>query len=115
MSRSARMLVKRLFKPFAAGLMLLALLLETVAPARGQAVGVFRAPQGRRVGRVRLPTPPFNPDAGILDSRTRPARATHKAAARRRVKAAQVSPRHATPRKRRVRRVRRPNLAKPRV
>ena len=36
------------------------------APARGQLIGVGRA-RGRRVGRVVLPTPPFNPDAGILD------------------------------------------------
>lgn len=36
-------------------------------PARGQAAGMYRVRQGRRVGRVTLPTPPFNPDAGILD------------------------------------------------
>lgn len=36
-------------------------------PARGQLIEVGKA-RRRRVGRVVLPTPPFNPDAGILDS-----------------------------------------------
>jgi hypothetical protein len=36
------------------------------APARSQMIEVGGT-RGRRVGRVVLPTPPFNPDAGILD------------------------------------------------
>lgn len=40
--------------------------LEPCVVARGQLIEVGRA-RGRRVGRVVLPTPPFNPDAGILD------------------------------------------------
>jgi len=77
--------------------------------ARGQDIGIFRAPQGRRVGGVRLPTPPFNPDAGILDSRRRRAPDSHKTAvrhsSRHNVKrAANRNSRPGTPRGRRVRR-----------
>jgi hypothetical protein len=53
------------------------------APARGQGIGVYRGGQGRRVGRVTLPTPPFNPDAGILGSRRGRVHAPPKAAPRR--------------------------------
>lgn len=94
----------------AAALILFVLLSESAAPARGQDVGSLRTPQGRRVGRIRLPTPPFNPDAGILNSRRGRARTPRKTTARRSprrsVKATNRNPRPGTPRKRRVRRSR---------
>lgn len=52
------------------------------APARGQDLGVYRGRQGRRVGGVKLPTPPFNPDAGILGSGGVSRRGSPKAAPR---------------------------------
>lgn len=67
----------------AAALTLFVLLSGSAAPARGQDAGIFRAPQGRRVGRVRLPTPPFNPDAGVLDKGRGRAHGSPKTSARR--------------------------------
>jgi hypothetical protein len=64
-----RALIKRLIKVAAACVLLFVLFLESPAAARGQGTGVYRRGQGRRVGGVTLPTPPFNPDAGILNSR----------------------------------------------
>jgi hypothetical protein len=48
------------------------------APARGQLIGIGK--RGRRVDRVVLPTPPFNPDAGILDGSKSRGRAHTQAA-----------------------------------
>ncbi len=82
---------KRLKTVAAAFVALFIFIFESPAPARGQVVGVYRVRQGRRVGRITLPTPPFNPDAGILGSgrpRVREApkrgrrRATRRAATR---------------------------------
>jgi hypothetical protein len=74
---------RRLNRVAAAFVMLCVLLLVSPAPARGQGVGIYRGRQGRRVGRVTLPTPPFNPDAGILGSRKGRVDASPKAAPRR--------------------------------
>jgi hypothetical protein len=53
-------------------------------PARGQVL-TGRVGQGRgRVGRVALPTPPFNPDAGILTRAKTPPATSTKATSRRR-------------------------------
>src|SRR5215211_3800284 len=60
---------KRLTGVVTAAVLLYIFFLESPAPARGQGIGVYRGRQGRKVGRVTLPTPPFNPNAGILDSR----------------------------------------------
>jgi hypothetical protein len=75
--------IKRLIKAGAACVMLIVLFSQSSVYARGQQVGIFRAPRGRRVGTVRLPTPPFNPDAGVLDRRGRRAHDSHKTTARR--------------------------------
>lgn len=74
--------------------------------ARGQ-VTAGRIGQGRRVGKVVLPTPPFNPDAGILTRpKTRSSSTSTKPAphrtTNRRVRAGNRNPRPRTPRKRRV-------------
>ena len=45
--------------------LLLAFSLEWGVPARGQLIEIGKA-RRRRVGRVVLPTPPFNPDAPVL-------------------------------------------------
>ena len=102
------MLVKRLVKAITVGVMLFVLFSESAVLTRGQNVRMTRSPQGRRVGRIRLPTPPFNPDAGILDSRRGRAhnspKTTARRAPRRSVKATNRNPRPGTPRRRRVRR-----------
>lgn len=94
----------------AAALLIFVLLSESAAPARGQNVGSLRAAQGRRVGRIRLPTPPFNPDAGVLGRRRgrvhNPPKTTSRRSPRRGVKATNRKPRPGTPRRRRVRRSR---------
>lgn len=56
---------------------------ESSVPTRGQDAGLYRAGQGRRIGRVTLPTPPFNPDAGILGDRKGRAHGPSKNARRR--------------------------------
>ena len=75
-------------------------------PARGQVP--TRGGQGRGIGRVALPTPPFNPDAGILNSpkarRSPASKATPRRPNKRSVKASNRHPLPGTPRKRRVRR-----------
>ena len=99
----------------AAAVLLCVFLLEPPAPARGQGVGVYRGRQGRRVGRIPLPTPPYNPNAGILDSPGRrkqgSAKTTRRRPTRRTVKVAVPN----TPRRRRARRVSNPRRATPRV
>ena len=99
---------KRLIKAGAFGVMLFVLFLGPSVSVRGQHVGIFRAPQGRRVGRVRLPTPPFNPDAGILESRSGRAHRSPKTRTRRPaahgIKATNRNPHPRTPRRRRMRR-----------
>ncbi|MDQ3803391.1 MAG: hypothetical protein M3416_05995 [Acidobacteriota bacterium] len=62
--------------------------------------------QGRREGGIVLPTPPFNPDAGILRSRKGRARHTSKPAPRRAAtrQADNRNPHPGTPRRRRGRR-----------
>ena len=62
-------MIKLLTGAAAAALLLFVLFMESPGTARGQGVGVYRGRQGRRVGGVTLPTPPFNPNAGILNSR----------------------------------------------
>lgn len=106
-------LIKRPIKAVTAVVILFfVLFLESAPPAPGQEADIDRAPQRQRVGRVRLPTPPFNPDAGVLDGRGRGAHGSHGTGARRpparRVKAANRNPRPGTPRRRRVRRGRKP-------
>lgn len=61
-------LKRRLKSVVAAFVVLFVFFLESPTPARGQGIGIYRVRQGRRVGRVTLPTPPFNPNAGILGS-----------------------------------------------
>jgi hypothetical protein len=73
-------------------------------PAHGQVS--TRGGQGRRIGRVALPTPPFNPNAGILNvpktRRSTSSQATARRASKR--SAGNRNPLPGTPRKRRVRR-----------
>ena len=99
---------KRLTRLAAAAVLLFAFFLVSAAPARGQGGGVYRGRQGRRVGRVILPTPPFNPNAGILDSGKGRGRDSPKTAPRRSVgrrkHADSRNPLPGTPRRRRVRR-----------
>ena len=87
---------------------LLSCFLLLPAPAWGQNIEVYRGRQGRRVGRVTLPTPPFNPNAGILDSGKGRGRNSPKVAPRRSVvhgkHADNRNPLPGTPRRRRVRR-----------
>ncbi len=59
-------MIGRFTKAATAAVLLFALLMA----AQGQYVRLHRGAQGRRVGRITLPTPPFNPDAGILNGRT---------------------------------------------
>lgn len=77
-------------------------------PAHGQVTA--RGGQGRRIGRVALPTPPFNPDAGILNvpkaRRDRASKTTPRRKNNRSVRAGNRNPLPGTPRKRRVRRSR---------
>ncbi|HVF48553.1 MAG TPA: hypothetical protein VNA19_00620 [Pyrinomonadaceae bacterium] len=91
--------------------MLVVFSLSLLATVEGQSIGgVFRRRgQGRREGGIRLPTPPFNPNAGVLrspkgDNRDAP-KTTTRRSTKRRTNASKRSPRP-TPRKRRVRRVR---------
>jgi hypothetical protein len=72
--------MRRFLKAVPALLLSLAFSLEACVPARGQLISIGKR---RRVGRVVLPTPPFNPDAGILDGPRGRARNTTKAAPRR--------------------------------
>ena len=60
---------KRIVGLAASGLLIFVFLLVTSDNAPGQGVGIYRGKQGRRIGRVTLPTPPFNPNAGILEAR----------------------------------------------
>jgi hypothetical protein len=80
---------------------------------RGQDVGWYRGMQGRRVGHVALPTPPFNPDAGILDSRRRrghdSTKTSPRRSTRRGIKADNRNRAHGTPRRWEVRRGRIPH------
>ena len=100
-------MIKLLTGAAAVAVLLFVFFLESPGTARGQGVGVYRGRQGRRVGGVTLPTPPFNPNAAILDSRRgrrhHSPKTTRRRSTRRGVKTA--SP--ATPRRRRERRGRR--------
>jgi hypothetical protein len=93
-----------------AGLLLLALCLASVSAARGQVIRSRRG-QGQRVGRVVLPTPPFNPDAGILSGPRAGGKSSPKAGARRpagrKARAKSRKPRAGTPGRPRARRGRR--------
>ncbi|MET0648955.1 MAG: hypothetical protein ABW208_20285 [Pyrinomonadaceae bacterium] len=108
-------MIKLLTRAAAAAVLLFVFLLETPVPARGQGVGIYRGRQGRRVGRIPLPTPPFNPNAGVLDSRDGRGKdspkTTRRRPARRSVKAAVPN----TPRRRRARRARNARRVTPRV
>ena len=100
-------LMRRFLKAVAALALLLAFSLESGVPARGQLIGVGRG-RGRRIGRVVLPTPPFNPDAGILDRPKGRGRDTPKTAPPRSINRRKHSynqkPRPGTARGRRARR-----------
>lgn len=74
---------KRLTKATTAAVLTFVLLTAGCAAAQGQDIGTYRGRQGRRVGRVTLPTPPFNPDAGILNKRKGRKAGPTKAAMRR--------------------------------
>ena len=106
-------MIKLLTRATTAALLLLVFFAELPGPARGQGVGVYRSRRGRRVGRVTLPTPPFNPDAGILNSHGGHGlpKAARRRSTRRRVRAAGPG----TPRRRGVRSARRPRPGRPRV
>jgi len=95
---------RRLDRVAAAFVVLFVFFAASPAPARGQGVGVYGGRQGRRVGRVTLPTPPFNPGAGILGSRKGRAQDSTKAAppraARRGVKTTRRNTARKTSRKR---------------
>lgn len=88
--------------------LLLAVCLALDSLAYGQWVGRgYGRRQGRREGGIVLPTPPFNPDAGILRSRKGRVRNTSKPSPRRAASQADAGnrpPRPGTPRRRRARR-----------
>lgn len=108
-------MIKLLTRAAAAALLLLVFFVELPGPASGQGVGVYRGRRGRRVGSVTLPTPPFNPDAGVLNSRGGQGhdsrKTTRRRSTRHRVRAAGPG----TARRRGVRRVRHPRPGRPRV
>lgn len=87
--------------------MLLALCLTLDMAAHGQVVR-SRVGRGQRVGGVVLPTPPYNPNAGVLSSPRARRRSSAKPAERREVgrhaRAGKRNPKPVTPRRRRVRR-----------
>ncbi|MCA1592891.1 MAG: hypothetical protein LC754_09625 [Acidobacteria bacterium] len=88
---------------------LLVLAMALDIPAHSQVMGrIGGRGQGRREGRIVLPTPPFNPDAGILSGpasrRRNQPKAAPPRAVNRRVHADNRNPRPGTPRRRRVRR-----------
>jgi len=110
--------MERLKRLAAAGLLLSVLFLLPSDKARGQGTGVYRVRQERRVGRVTLPTPPFNPNAGILGTRKGreqvPPKNTRRRATRRGDKASKQNPSPGTARRRRVRRGRNQHPGTPR-
>lgn len=80
-------MIKRLVRVASASVLLFVFILESSVPANGQSMGTYGRRQGRRVGRVTLPTPPFNPGAGVLDTpggraRNSPKTSTSRAARR---------------------------------
>ena len=106
-------MIKLLTRAAAAAVLLFVFFLESPGPARGQGVGVYRGRQGRRVGGVTLPTPPYNPNAGFLDGRGGSRRDSPKTTRRRSTRLGVKAAGQATPRRRRVRRGRpvlRPNV-----
>lgn len=62
-------MIERFTKAATSAVLLFTLLIGSHTAAQGQGVRLYRGGQGRRVGRVTLPTPPFNPNAGILSGR----------------------------------------------
>ena len=108
-------MIKLLTRAAAAAVLLFVFFVESPAPARGQGVGVYRGRQGRRVGRVTLPTPPFNPNAGILTKRAERGHDSPKATRRRPTRPSVKTSGHKTPRRRRVRRGRNPRPGTPRA
>ena len=108
-------MIKLLIRAAAAAILLFIFFMESPGPAHGQGVAVYRGRQGRRVGRVTLPTPPFNPNAGILDSRGGHGhdspKATRRRSTRRRVRTAGPG----MPRRRGVRRGRHPSPGTSRI
>jgi hypothetical protein len=97
-------LIKLLTRAAAAAVLLFVFFIESPGIARGQGVGVYRGRQGRRVGGVTLPTPPFNPNAGILDGRGGRRHDSLKTTRRRSTRRSIKTAAPATPRRRRVRR-----------
>lgn len=108
--------MKLLTRAATAAVLLFVFFVESPGPALGQSGGVYGGRQRRRVGRVTLPTPPFNPNAGILDRRVGRGQDSPKAARRRSTRRRVKNAGHATPRRRRVlrrrnaRRARRPDI-----
>ena len=109
-------MIKLLTRAATAAVLLFVFFVESPVAARGQGVGVYRGGQGRRVGRVTLPTPPFNPDAGILNKRVGRGHDSPKARRRRPTRRSVKAAGHATPRRvRRGRPERRPGLRRKRT
>jgi hypothetical protein len=94
-------------KVVTAAALLIVFSLAAVVLTSGQ-VRAGRGRRGHRVGSVVLPTPPFNPNAGILDGPKTRRGTSNKVTPRRTVnsgaKAGGRNPRPGTPRKSRVRR-----------
>ncbi|HEX8473066.1 MAG TPA: hypothetical protein VF666_03470 [Pyrinomonadaceae bacterium] len=92
-------------KVVTSAVLLLVFSLCASVPASGQVV-LGRGGNGRRVGRIVLPTPPYNPDAGVINSpktrRTTSTDAAPRRTAKRSAKSVKRNPRRATPRKRRM-------------
>lgn len=101
-------MIKLLTGAAAAAVLLFVLFIASPVTARAQGVGVYGGRQRRRVGRVTLPTPPFNPNAGILDRRVRRGHDSPKATPRRSTRRSVKTAAHGTRRRRRVRRGRNP-------
>jgi hypothetical protein len=108
-------LIKRMTGAAAAAVLLFVFFAESPGAPRVQGVGVYRGRQGRRVGRVTLPTPPFNPDAGILGRRGARGHDSPKAARPRSTRRGVKAAGRATRRRRMVRRGRNPRPGTPRA
>jgi hypothetical protein len=107
--------MKLLTRAAAAAVLLLVFFAASPGTARGQGGGVYRGRQGRRVGGVTLPTPPYNPNAGVLDRRVGRVRDSPKAARRPPARRNDKTARQGTRRRRRVRRGRNPRPGTPRA
>jgi hypothetical protein len=107
--RSVFEVISKFTKAATTSVLVMLFSLSMLIPVQSQLVGGgLRRRQGRREGRIVLPTPPFNPNAGVLGSPRGRGSNSPKVKPRRsisrRAHANQGNRRPGTPRRRRVRR-----------